>query len=755
MSYIANSARVSSLTIDGIDYTDAFVSFTAQDASAIKNGCVTTSGTVVLGTKPGTSLESYDRLLFRRGQPVVLDMESPAGGTYRHPRGLLYVVAISYSPEDEIVEIGVTCKIGLAALTGNVEALLALSPIDLEVTQQQFSNIAAAFASAGKIVYQDNQGALQVVEFFGGDLYDSVTAGDWLSVDSVTAMSVAPLQGTDPVPDIIKLQYQIPRDEIATDQFGRIDTTTVTSNYFVQYPSIIYTRKKPPEEEEGEGTSLANQDMTTVSRPPKPVSSCGNEPPEPGDAGQDEPVQVSCTEQYESTKTNVYVPVTKTEVSTTYYSGPAGQISKVESSVTGPMIEVNSQYYSDIYTYCRALYASKCEPNGGCPMNGLNNRPMGRTVLTYNYGAAGELVKTIQDTYALTLSAAQTDDWRSGDGKSFRSNLSETTFFLAQRVIEEYYKEGNTNVQLSTTWTSAASRNVGLKGNLDALSGIKTTQKRVSTTTSTLDVSPDRVNTPATDTEFVESDIVLFTGRYVLPPAESGPYVVEEQIPVPLLFNSSAQINEIVTAYENYITRMYKGEAFGLQIGEVLRDDIATGWAPNMPFRYYDVAKGELLAMRMDGTTWDVSGAGSLVVTNALWIGKSNGTPQIPSNLVGNSLPDMGSGGTTPPATVPPSVEGETSVDSGSFAFVVNVDLNSTANMGFYGDGDGVLAPLPADTEYVQNLLFFVYAKGFISAPGSLSMSGPNGYIPVELAGQLLTETATVINADLFAPVGP
>ena len=87
MSYLSNNSRVSSITIGGTDYTSNLVSWTASDASANKQGCITTPGQVVLGTKPGGVLiEDYDRNNFRRGDQVVLTMTEPGGSDYRHPR---------------------------------------------------------------------------------------------------------------------------------------------------------------------------------------------------------------------------------------------------------------------------------------------------------------------------------------------------------------------------------------------------------------------------------------------------------------------------------------------------------------------------------------------------------------------------------------------------------------------------------------------------------------------------------------------
>ena len=102
MSYLSNNTRVYSLTIEGVDYTSNLINWSASDESANKNGCIITTGTVVLGTKPGgVVIEDYDGNNFRRGDSVVLTVSTSDGGVTRHPRGLLYVVSTSYNAETE------------------------------------------------------------------------------------------------------------------------------------------------------------------------------------------------------------------------------------------------------------------------------------------------------------------------------------------------------------------------------------------------------------------------------------------------------------------------------------------------------------------------------------------------------------------------------------------------------------------------------------------------------------------------------
>ena len=170
MTYIVNQARVHSLTIGGVDYTDALVSWNASDASANKNGFITTSGSLVLGSYPGgPDVEDYDRNDFKRGVDVILTMTKPDGATYRHPRGLLYIISTTYNVETEQLLVELGCRLALAQVVDDPSTTLSLSPLPLDPAQQQLGNISAAFSAAGKYLYQDNQGNLVSGVFFDGD----------------------------------------------------------------------------------------------------------------------------------------------------------------------------------------------------------------------------------------------------------------------------------------------------------------------------------------------------------------------------------------------------------------------------------------------------------------------------------------------------------------------------------------------------------------------------------------------------------
>jgi len=284
---------------------------------------------------------------------------------------------------------------------------------------------------------------------------------------------------------------------------------------------------------------------------------------------------------------------------------------------------------------------------------------------------------------------------------------------------------------------------------------------RRSTSTATLDVAPDIVNSATTSTVEQYTELPLFTGRYTQPPTEAGPYVLEESAPMPLLYDTTEEVETAVSTYSDYVVRFVKGDSFGLQIGEGLREDVAQNWFPGMPFRYYDPKKNKVLAMRMDATSWGVTKDESAFVTNGIWCGKSNGTVTLPQNVLGAStVADGGSidplttapnGSTTPapPVVVPPVIDNETEVDNGTFAWVIKVDLMLKSTVEALND-NGVQPPQPGP-EVVQHFqAMTAYCQGFIAQPGGLLSADATGGIPLEGSGTLITTGTTIVTADLF-----
>ena len=775
MGYLVQKTRAASLTINGDDYTSSLVSFQVSDASANRNGLITTTGQLVLGQRPGlVDIADYDRNTFKRGTPVILDVTEPGGSAYRHPRGYLYVMSVLYSVEQEqlIVELG--CKLALAYLNDDVTDVYPLIPIPLDEAQRTIQNCSASFAAAGQYLFQDNQGNLVSGEFFDGDDNSGVAAGEWTSVLGQTALSVQPLAGADAIPDKITLSYNVPSDGLTDNTETRVDSTTETSKYFLTYPAATWERKSQTTCSRIDSATGKVTEIYCIENPdesdggtayPNPsgggTSACGNQIDPPTSAPNQPlptnrvPVAVACNYGWETVPSPTFVPATKIAVSTTEYNAPGGQVSLRRQEVYGPAIETNQQYFADKFAYCVQLYGYACNPNGSCEMEGLETVLQSYTVTENFYGEANELVKTVQETYNTKLSAAQPFDWRSGTvngvPQDFNNSLTTDDMYRATQVVTETSKSGGVNEQLTTTFTSMATRQTGINnGELDALKGIKTTVKRLSSTTAALELRPDSVNTVTTNTTERSTLINITVGAgYITPPTEAGPYIIEESIPVPLLFDTEEAVEEKVETYSDYLARFVKGDLYGLQIGEALRSDLVTNWKPGMPFRYADTANDQIMAMRMDACAWGVTNEESIVVTNGVWLGFSSGSLSLGSNLVGNSRPDMGSGVTPPTApALPPSIDND--VVGQSFQFDVEVNLN--LSVGTVAPGvDGIVPLLPSDLSSNREFTITVFTSGAIVETGGLISTTGTGSIPTELGGSLITTTATLVDADVFS----
>ena len=776
MGYIVQKTRVSQLLIGGEDYTSSLVSFQVSDSGAFKKGLMTTSGNIVLGQKLGFSdIEDYDRNLFKRGTVVTLDITEPGGAAYRHPRGYLYVIGTTYDVESERLTVEVACRLSLAYLTDNPDAILPLVPIPLDPAQRTVENCSASFASAGMILYQDNQGDLVSRKFFGSDTTAGFEPGEWVSVLDKTALSVSPLTNGGAIPDEIDLAYQVPAGALADDNTGKVDTVTETSNYFINYPATVWQRTPNPTPS---GTIKLPDRIVKKPPIPRPPSGCGNtpQPPAPGGIEVRPGGELSfylCNDLWQTDRVAVYLPATRVSVSTTTYGGPGGQTSLVEQTVTGPEIEANPGYFADKFAYCASTYGYACNPQGSCPYFGFTNSVLSKSLTYYEYGNANELVRTIQDTFETKLSAYLPSEYRAGIQNGLPAGFNDTLsasdgLYRTSRVITEYYKQNNSNIQLTTTYSSITSRGVGATAgaSIDALNGIKTSVRRESTTTTTLDVRPDAVNSATTSTDEKSTKIRINIDGYVSPPSEAGAYVLEDSIPVPMLSTSSSQINGWVNDYSNYLSLFTTGDLYGLQVGEALRSEFASSWYPGMPFRFADTANDRILAMRMDACAWGVNQQEAIVVTNGIWLGFSTGTLSAGSNLVGNSRPDMspglGSGtdavggidaGTPspqPPTTPDPPPVIDDDLVGRSYEIDVDVFLYLDTSMFTYFD-DGISTPNPTDMEANIEQAIVPYVEGFVVETGGLLETEGSGSLPSEYAGSLVTASAVVVDADVFA----
>lgn len=454
MSYYVNQARVASVSVAGTDVTERVLSWTVSDSTLKNVGCMQTTGELVLGQETDLSqILNYGRNRYKRGTEVIVEITKLNGDVVRHPRGLLYVLSDSFSPDGSILTLDIGCRVALASLTDDVEQLLSLAPTPLDAAQNDFQSISGSFAAAGKYVYQDNQGALQTGDFFEGNEFGSVTPGSWVSVYGKTAISVSPLQSSGTIPDSVILSYQYPSGAISEDNKGIVTLDETESNYFINYPGTVYIRSKTGEGiPDGTVSEAAQTGVTT---------GCGNSPTSPGQ-GPSKPN--SCSDGYTTESATITQPAKKTQQTQTTYDGPGGQISYLIREVRGPALEVNSQYYADAYAACRFSFATACNPGGNCPLEGMETIKQAYIEEFYSYDESGALTKRTQDQYKNVLAAAQPFNWRSGSVNGRDQGfiaLSALDYYLANRTITEYYEEDGIRVEKTTNYISTAETGAG------------------------------------------------------------------------------------------------------------------------------------------------------------------------------------------------------------------------------------------------------------------------------------------------------
>ena len=753
MTTLVNAARRSLLYIDGQDYSSKMISWQVSDSSANKNGIIQTQGELILGEIiGGNNLEDYDRNLFKRGVTVQLYVYKPDTLTASlHPRGTMYVISTGYSPESSNLSVKIGCRLTLAALTENVSEILPLVPLELEEDRQDFSNCAASFAAAGKVLYQDGSGNLVVRPFFEGDSYSTAAAGSWTSIIGETTISVTPMLGGDALPDAIIVSYQYPDGGVGSSNVT-YESTDETSYYPLQYPGFAFERINGT-------TGIGDSSQSTSSG--TTTSSCGNEPGVPAEALG----LPSCTEGYYTAQYQPMVDVEAESINETWYDGPAGQVSRELSTKYGPGIEVNSQYYADRYAYCKYLNANACNPAGSCPFYGADDNEddfikQSYSETTYEYGSANELVKTTKDDYENQLSLAIDSDWRSGISNGIPEDYREidsNQYVHIKRVITEYLPgDGNTNTTEETTYDAPTDTGISLGAStISCLGsyGIKSTKKTITTTITGYPIAPDSTQTTAVSTIEGSIEIGVFTSTYT-GPTISGPYKLKESIPIPLLIEDTVTLNAAVYTYTDYLVRWCKGDAYGVTVTELLRNPVINSWIPGMPFYLCDVEKGKILALRMDATVWGVNKEEAIFVTNGIWIGDSLGTLTVTSNITGNTTP------TIPEATVPPippvipqepSVTNGSNVNNGPLSFpVIELEFGTQIDMTFPGLTGIVSVFVPFYSEVNFNTVLSV--NGFSLMPGNLLTLEMDGKLPVAASGNLVTGTPTLIDSDLFSP---
>jgi len=783
VAYISNGLKFAAITIAGTDFTDSFISFQCADSSADRRGIISTKGSITLTWSSNFNLlNEYRRKIFLRGNLVTIDLQKDDGTIVRHPRGYLYVITNSYNPENDTLTIEVGCKLALLELSteNDVSSLLQYISVPLSPELQTFNNISAVLALEGKILYQNKNGSLIQRSFFINSLeYGAELSGQnaakWVSVLGTTLLAASPISTTEPLPDALAINYSLPTTEGGSFENIQIDETT--TNYYIRFPMKIYTRIPPSSGVAGLGISGAFAVENNYGS-----GDCGNNPTQPdGNNGSNFD---SCTEGFVAEDYTEYLYVTKTNTQISRYYGVGGQLSEVEQVSYGPALEVNSQYYTDKYAYCVASFSSRCNLTGSCRATGDRNIFQGKSITTYTYNADGSVKQTVTENYQNIGYAAQPTDWRSTteedaegtlvkrpwEGGAFEARMESGEYYLDSKQIDDYEYFNNGTRQTTTSYASVASEGIGIKSylDLDATQGIKTVQIRTSSTLSINPDAPER-NTGGAQLETTEevSLTPIIANTYITPPSESQEFVVQEQLPIDVLSfyeNDPIQVQrekilQVVEKYKQYLILWIKGNTFGLNLSENLREEIVSNWVPGVPFYYYDPIANEAFLACLDAGSWAIDKDSSVVTFKAVFLGNvaSSFTYFPGDNTTGSHVRPVhpedpaGTPG-VPGISTPPSILGANILESGSIVLEIKIEIGLQAELASIDEAEiSIIARIQIiDLNPNAEHTIYCLTSGQIVQPGGLIAVEGAGGIPISADNILLTVGANVLQTSLF-----
>lgn len=744
MTWLINTTARPILTIGGEDFSDLLVTMTVNDQSINNTGMMLTGGQITLQENPGTHrLEDYAKTKFGRGTVVTLDLEID-GITRRHPRGHLLLLDSTYNPEQRTQDLQVGCILTLYNLTDNITNLKGFTPFELP-EEAGFADIDSALQTEGKFLWQDNQGNILKREFFQGDGGGSNKAeAEWVSIRDYTALSSAPLGAGQVVPDTISVGYSFVWNESGGDgdtgDDGKyFDEDETISTYWLEHPAQL--KKK----------QIVCQVLTNGKKECREIVV--------NDAKQTFSVQ-------------------KTSLTRRNYGGPGGSV-KTEWSIThGPAVELQGAYYAEHYAWEVARQGGNYS---GIKLKGLETIVQNKTERTYEYGEGGEVVRTIEYQYQSMLSAMTQNDWRpggaeltggydpfnppTGGGRGFLTTPPKEEMYLQSKVTTTYeYLDNATITYTETLQSSAQCNGVGIfpsKGprelqNIDATNnGTLTTEKRTSREGQ---LNPDQPPRNPGGTNRVTRNGVYIEESAKYKPTAAGSVTFSTQMPFNVPSDKEAQARERASKYAKTQRALIEGDAAGIRVAEAMRPEIF-GYYPGMPFTYYDRQEQKVVKLRMNGTGWAINGSEALMSTDGCFIGLSNGSVNMGSNVPDPANPGLRS---TPQqraaAYLPPSVSGEDAIDLGRGDYdvmeVIGIDI-PVALGSYTGMGDNGAGIVPNWDEPIESTIltnYQCYVSGeVVSAEAQLLEIDGIGTIP-DYEDSVLEGPSGILIPDLFDP---
>ena len=201
MSFVNTSTAVY-VYINGQDVSEYLIEGSLSDDSVYTNSIITTTGSMSLGVTP--SVLDFNRTIYPIGSKVEIWVKLDTGKVALHPKGTLYVINSTVSPENQTLNLDIGCSLAFISdkeesYAAAVQGLFALlSNISYFVIEQyDLSTLSTLLEVENAIIYQDPYGNIQKVPAFGSDGMGGNLAGPKLSsFDKYTAISIESISET-------------------------------------------------------------------------------------------------------------------------------------------------------------------------------------------------------------------------------------------------------------------------------------------------------------------------------------------------------------------------------------------------------------------------------------------------------------------------------------------------------------------------------------------------------------------------------
>lgn len=201
MSFINTSTAVY-VYINGQDVSQYLIQGSLSDSSVYTNSIITTTGQITLGTSP--AVLDFNRTIYPIGSKVQIWVKLDTGKVALHPKGTLYIINSTISPENQTLNLDVGCSLAFisdkeesysTAVSGLFSLLSNVSYFVIE--QLDLSTLSTLLEVENAIIYQDPYGNIQKVSAFGSDGLGGNLAGPKLSsFDKHTAISIESISET-------------------------------------------------------------------------------------------------------------------------------------------------------------------------------------------------------------------------------------------------------------------------------------------------------------------------------------------------------------------------------------------------------------------------------------------------------------------------------------------------------------------------------------------------------------------------------